>query len=173
MDFQQDSTVMNLADVPFLQDLGYDFNIKGWSDVIALLLKAQQDLPALAELARDIDQRVTDLKRSEIECGEHHFSELFIDELVQVFRKVRACITWLELVSRTVYRQVLMARANNITASEYEIDSLFVPGQRIVFRHSPGEMIDYLESFCVLIPKIRKLAEDLDLKGLGRCERMP
>ncbi|KAL8959442.1 MAG: hypothetical protein Q9193_003695 [Seirophora villosa] len=173
MDSQQDSTVMNLADVPFLRDLGYDFNIKGWSDLITLLRKAQHDLPTLAELARDMDQRIIDLKESEIECGEHHFSELFIDELVQVFRKARSCVTWLALVSRKVYQQVSMALANPISESECEIESLFVPGQRVVFRHSPGEMIEYLTTFCDLFPKIDKLAQDLDLKELGRCERMP
>ncbi|KAI4092134.1 MAG: hypothetical protein LQ344_003617 [Seirophora lacunosa] len=173
MDFQQDSIVTNLAEVPFLQDLGYDFNIKGWPDVVTLLVKAQQDLPPLARLARDMDQRIIDLKRSEIECGERHFSELFIEELVQVFRKARTCVTWLALVSRKVYQQVSMALANPTTASEYEIESLFVPGQRVVFKHSPEEMIEYLTSFCELFAKINKLAQDLDLKELGRCERMP
>ncbi|KAL8929312.1 MAG: hypothetical protein Q9208_001395 [Pyrenodesmia sp. 3 TL-2023] len=163
-DQEEHQEPMNFTENSMLQELGYNFNVRCWPDVHALISKAQHDFSASLDLLQSIVHRADHL-RKEHKIAEHDQNpqRFLIEGFLKSARAVQDRANIFRQVFITTCKQFAMWTSWDDEVSV--VDSLFAPGQQIRFTHSQVEMRVFIHGFEDFFEARRALEEKSDVLG--------
>ncbi|KAL8747420.1 MAG: hypothetical protein Q9184_007601, partial [Pyrenodesmia sp. 2 TL-2023] len=135
----------------FLQDLGFNFEVRNWCHVKAIVLSALRLTGLNAKLARLLLDQSARFEHAAAEIPEHAVAAFeFYNGVASVLEKVGVSADALsEMVARVEEQMNRVRPFITQFPSSTEVESAFTPGKLIMFKH---DMKD-LEDFNLSIPR--------------------